>query len=345
MADQESTLSQYASDDEDVESGPNEKTNTRSGGQELQVKNPEELKALARRAEAQHEASLQVNKRENVRTHVSPSRTVHSPEPAAFRVTSSSGRTLNADEVNADSMVHIGSERLDMGIAERVGLVERDSNGKVTLTAKGKKYGGLEDGDLPAASDSPNASTNTADKTPSTPESVKLDNAVANAEAAMVDIPAGVLAGAKARFVEGTADMGGLAEQLGITEEQAGRRYATATAGYQAEANAHLATRGIDDPQAFADYCQSHRIEEFRAAVTQHLRGDLSGYDALAAKFARVDASLSQQDLSAYEGQHDLNGETVNVRTVNGTTWVQGPSLGKVTLRSAILKGLIEVDE
>ncbi len=344
MADDTSLLFQYNSPD-DEETGPNTKTTTGDGSQKLAVRDPEQLKALARRAESEYQAEQQTKQRARVSTFISPNRTMIAQPPAAFRVTSSSGRVRRAGEITGKSIVHFGSERAEMDIAESIGLIVRDSAGNVTITEKGRQYGGLSDDEVSAEA-SNNASNNTPDKPPSTPASVALDHAVSHASDAMSEVPADVLAAAKARYIEGTADVGALAESLGITEEQAGHRYAAAEAGYIAEASAHLATKGIGDPQAFADWAQrDENLDAYRGAVTDHLGGNLSGYDTLAAKFARVDASLSHQNLSDYEGPHVINGETVNVRTVNGTTWVQSPAMGKLTLRSAVLKGWITLDD
>lgn len=326
----------------------------------------ERLKALAARDKDRHEAATKTDSRSMVRTQ-SHSLPPVQATPAAFRITSSSGRVLPAGEVGPKSIVHIGERTVDVGIAESVGLVARNDAGNLVLTQKGVTFGGLEGDDVPTAPAPKAGPTTPAEaaiakllKTPGTQDGDTTkdsattdattdkagDEAIARANQIMQDVPSDVAARIMARTVEGSADIGEIAEQLGVTPEIAGERYNAVTRGYEQEASAHLRTQGVDDPAGFRAWAEGQHFAEFQGAVTAHLGGDLSGYDTLAAKFARVDAALSQKGaLDGFEGTHEIGGETVTVYTVEGKTYFDSPKHGRMTLRQAILSGLVERDD
>lgn len=227
---------------------------TRDGGTlRVSVGSGERLKALAARDRAQAEGRVKTDSRAQVRTQV------HSTEPAqaapqAFRIVSSSGRVLPAAEVNAQSIIHIGEKTVEVGIAESVGLVERDGAGNLVLTKKGAIYGGLDDGDVPAeaaTNEATNESTPDATKQLTTPESKAEDAAIDKASQAMNDVPGEIVTSVMARAVEGNVDVEEIARSLGVSAEEAEQRYSTISAGYEAEANSHLRGLGVKDADGF----------------------------------------------------------------------------------------------
>lgn len=322
----------------------------------------ERLKALAARDKARHEAATKTDSRSMVRTQ-SHSLPPVQATPAAFRITSRSShaRTLPVAEITGESLVHIGSEMVSMAIAESVGLVSRDGAGNISLTEKGKAYGGIDD--VPAAPAPKSGPTTPAKavianllKTPDTQDGdatadaitdAATNNAedaeVARAGQALEGVPRDVVISTMARAVEGSVDVEGLATSLGMTVEEAQAKYSTIESGYEAEATAYLRTQGVADPEGFRAWAEGQRLDEFRGAVEAHLGGNLGGYDTLAATFAKIDAALSQKGaLDGFDGTHEIAGETATVWTVKGVAYFDHPTIGKMTLKRAILLGHVE---
>lgn len=234
---------------------------------------------------------------------------------------SPTGRPLAPSEVRPDSIVRVGGLEMKASIAERMGLLVRDSGGyrnatqtaptSVTQSAQEARSDEGAASDAPALSDAASASLEA------------LNAGGQDAHSAAVEyLDAGELSPAA------TARLAG---RLGIEPDQVAQHVANVAEGFRAQAASIV---GGDEVLALAAHLEPALAD--RVARDHALKGDVSGYAALAAK--ATDHVISN---AASVESTDAD---IRVRTVQGKHLVSGAGIpGEIDLRQAVRLGFVSV--
>lgn len=234
---------------------------------------------------------------------------------------SPTGRPLAPSEIKSDSIVSVRGQQMRAALAERLGLLVRDQNGyrstaPTTPTSAPQRtqeapQGNDEGTHAPALSDA--ASTSLA----------ALNAGGQDTHSAAVEyLDAGELSPAA------TARLAG---RLGIEPDQVQQHVANVAEGFRSQAATLVGGSEVLDLAAHLEPALADRVARDHA-----LKGDVSGYAALAAK--ATDHVISN---AASVESTDAD---VRVRTVQGKHLVSGAGIpGEIDLRQALRLGFVSV--
>lgn len=238
-----------------------------------------------------------------------------------FNARSPIGRPLAPSEVQPDSLVTVGGITMKAAQAERLGLLSKDASGYRSATPSAPA--GATQRPQEAPKENPQA---TPAPTLSGAAAASLEALNAGGDdtmkAATEYLDAGELSPtATAR----------LAGRLGLEPEQVHQHVANVAEGFRAQAVELVGGAEVLDLAYHIDPAQAARVARDHA-----LKGDVSGYAALAAKVTEHvvtnAASVESQDAD------------IRVRTVSGRHLVSGAGIpGEVDLRQAVKLGLVSV--
>lgn len=232
------------------------------------------------------------------------------------------GRPLAPSEVRPDSLVTVGGITMKAAQAERLGLVTRDASGYRSAAPTSATQHAQQH-----AQEAPQGNPQ------ETPAPTLNGTAAASLEALHAggdDTMKAATEYLDAGELSPTATAR-LAGRLGIEPEQVQQHVANVAEGFRAQAVELVGGAEVLDLAYHIDPAQAARVARAHA-----LKGDVSGYAALAAKVTEHvvtnAASVESQDAD------------IRVRTVQGRHLVSGVGIpGEVDLRQAVKLGLVSV--
>ncbi|WP_273456500.1 hypothetical protein [Nevskia ramosa] len=235
---------------------------------------------------------------------------------------SPTGRPLAPSEVTPDTLVTVGGLQMKASQAERLGLLTKGADG----------YGLAPAGTQANATKAPAKTEPTdADKAEAAPP---LPDAASRALQSLAGGGQDVVGASLELLETGELSTGAaerLARRLGIEPHQVVDRVEAVVEGFREVAAGLLG--GADS----LELAHEHFKADFDKAIKAHsLRGDVSGYKALAAKVLdhRIDSADAIQSPDP----------TLKIRSAHGKHFVSGKGLpGEVELKSAIRLGIISL--
>lgn len=241
---------------------------------------------------------------------------------------SPTGRPLAPSEIKPDSIVTVQGQQMKAALAERLGLLTRDGNGYRSSSQN-------------TNSAAPAAATSAPQRTQETPkDDPQASPAPALSEAASTSLAALNAGGqdthsAAVEYLDAgelsPAATARLAGRLGIEPDAVQQHVANVAEGFRSQAASLVGGSEVLDLAYHIDPAQAARVAREHA-----LKGDVSGYAALAAKVTDhvVTNAASVESVDA----------DVRVRTVSGKHLVSGAGIpGEIDLRQAVKLGFVSV--
>lgn len=235
---------------------------------------------------------------------------------------SPTGRPLAPSEITPDSIVTVGGLQMKASQAERLGLLTKDANG----------YG------LAQAGTQANANKSPAKTEPTDADKAEAAPPLPHDASAALQALAGAgqdTVGASLEYLDtgelspGTAAR--LASRLGIEPSAVVDHVEAVAEGFRVIASGLIG--GDETLELAAEFFPGELDKVSRAHA---LRGDVSGYKALAAKVTDHRISSAQSV--------ECSDPTLTVRTVHGRHLVSGKGIpGEVELKQAVRLGLVQV--
>lgn len=235
---------------------------------------------------------------------------------------SPTGRPLAPSEIKPDSIVTVQGQQMKAALAERLGFLSKDANGY--------RLGGVvsASAQTPAVPQEAPKETAEGSTAPALSDAASTSLEALNAggqdtHAAAIDyLDSGELSAAT------TARLAG---RLGIEPGQVAQHVANVAEGFRSQAAAIVGGSEVLDLAAHLEPALADRVARDHA-----LKGDVSGYAALAAK--ATDHVISN---AASVESTDVD---IRVRTISGKHLVSGPGIpGEVDLRAAVRLGFVSV--
>lgn len=231
------------------------------------------------------------------------------------------GRPLAPSEVQPDSLVTVGGITMKAAQAERLGLLTKDVSGYRS-----------------AAQSAPTSATQHAQEaTKEDPQATPAPTLSGDAAASLEALNAGgddTMKAATEYLDAGELSptaTARLAGRLGIEPEQVQQHVANVAEGFHAQAVELVGGAEVLDLAYHIDPAQAARVARDHA-----LKGDVSGYAALAAK-------VTEHVVTNAASVESVDGD-IRVRTVSGRHLVSGAGIpGEVDLRQAVKLGLVSV--
>lgn len=234
---------------------------------------------------------------------------------------SPTGRPLAPSEIKPDSIVTVGGQQMKAALAERLGLLTKDGSGYRPTAAAAPQA-------APQGTQAAPQSEGETSPAPALPEAAAASLEALNAggqdthSAAIDYLDNGELsAGATAR----------LAGRLGIEPEAVAAHVANVAEGFRSQAASLVGGSEVLDLAAHLEPALADRVARDHA-----LRGDVSGYAALAAK--------ATDHIITNAASVESTDADVRVRTVQGKHLVSGAGIpGEIDLRQAVRLGFVSV--
>jgi hypothetical protein len=234
---------------------------------------------------------------------------------------SPTGRPLAPSEIKPDSIVTVQGQSMKASLAERLGLLTKDSNGYRSNAAA-----------------APQAATQSAQQTRSDEGTVSAAPALPEAAAASLEaLNAGGqdTHSAAVEYLDAgelsPAATARLAGRLGIEPEQVAQHVANVAEGFRSQAAEIVGGSEVLDLAAHLEPALADRVARDHA-----LKGDVSGYAALAAK--------ATDHVITNAASVESTDADIHVRTHQGRHLVSGPGIpGEIDLRQAVRLGFVSV--
>lgn len=238
-----------------------------------------------------------------------------------LQAVSATGRPLAPSEIKPDSLVTINGQTLKAALAERLGFITRDASGYRINAAAAPVS-------APQSTQQTRSDEGAASPAPALPEAAAASLEALNAggqdthSAAVEYLDSGALsASATAR----------LAGRLGIEPEAVAAHVSNVAEGFRSQAASLVGGSEVLDLAAHLEPALADRVARDHA-----LKGDVSGYAALAAKATDhvISNAVNVESTDA----------DIRVRTISGKHLVSGPGIpGEIDLRQAVRLGFVSV--
>jgi len=230
-------------------------------------------------------------------------------------------------ELKPDHIVTIDGREMQVSVAERLGLLERDVHGRHVLVPQGAQKLSQEAPEAPVE------------------EGEALQDA--SVEASLADLAASISPGtqvaiAQQIITDGMVNPNTIARAAGESSQEPGalsERINTVVQGFQAQTDSMLRSLGAEDTSLFYAWAQENHPQELRKAMTAHvMERTTKGYAPLFNSYVESLGDHSPEDI--------LNasfGGGITAQQVGKKILLNIPGQGQMDYRTAVRQGFITV--